>query len=67
MSNVTALGAHGHNFCSDLMHFRWKKSLLRQTDMVEMVGADGEGVEEMLLHVYEIEDRALTYPKRHGV
>lgn len=63
MSSVTASGAHGRMFCSDLVFLHWNKIFRRQTEMVEDVKVSSENSKERLSHVLAIEDHALIYAR----
>lgn len=62
-SNVMPSEAFGTIFYSDPKLLDCRKSVRLQTEMVEGVKLDPEGSSFRLLHVLEIEDRALIYTK----
>lgn len=67
VSSLTAPGAHGQIFCSDLVFFHWCKSPRRQRKRVESVKADPKRPEERLSHTFYIECQALIYMTSDGV
>lgn len=61
VGSVTAPGPHKHIFCSDLLFYRWKKTLRAVAEKLKKVKKDLEREKEKLLKIFELEDQALSY------
>lgn len=63
MSNVLSPEAHNDTVFSDLVFFRYNKSLHRQIEMVENIETGAQKLRHKPSHVFAIENQVLIYRK----